>query len=564
MPSGGKILIDCLAEHGVSRIFTVPGESFLAILDALHDDDRIVPIACRNESGAAMMAEATGKLEGRPGVALVTRGPGAANAFAGMYIAQQDTTPMLLFVGLPPRRMLGRDAFQAIDVESAFAGVAKWIAVARSTDDIPELVARAIQMAQTGRPGPVVIGLPEDVLFEEADVSVIVAEAPKPAAPTSEQISEITHALALATRPIVIVGGAAWSAEAGADLARFAENFDIPVAASFRRQDHVDNRHQCYAGHAGLGMDENLVAAFKISDVVIALGTRLGDVVSHNFTLFGADAAQRGLKLIHVAPDAERPDSAYPHAIQIAANPISAAHALAALEPPLAPTMWAHWRRDLRRAYVATLSPRRTAGRVRLEEIIKTLSDQLPDDAIIASGAGNYAAFLHRYFVYKSYPSQLAPISGSMGYGLPAAIAAKLAHPDRAVITLAGDGCFQMTGQELATAVQYGAGIVVIIANNGALGTIRMHQELRYPKRVIATSLVNPDFTALAASYGAIGRRVVDTADFASALEYAIAAASQTSRPVVIELMLDFDAISPLASLSEMSARLPASKPPEA
>ena len=548
MPTGGEILIRQLVSEGVKHLFTVPGESFISVLDAVHSDHRIRPITCRNESGAAMMAEATGKLTGIPGVAIVTRGPGTANAFAGVYIAAQDASPMVLLVGLPARAMAERPAFQAIDLQSVFSTLAKWCAIVPDAASIPEFISRAFRTARFGRPGPVVLGLPEDMLSETSEAATRAHVQLMDAAPTAAHLEIIRDALAHAERPLVIVGGLPWSPSASAALVRFAERFDLPVACAFRRQDHFDNRHRCYVGHAGLGMDAQLVAGIRAADCVIAIGTRLGDITTQGFTLLTGQS--QGQQLIHVASDAGDPESAYTHALQISASPIATLEALADVEPTIATPPLGIWRRDLRAAYVTSVKPQRTPGCVQLEDVIATLSERLPETAIITNGAGNYAAFLHRYFVYKSYPSQLAPISGSMGYGLPAAIAAKLAYPDPCVVALAGDGCFQMTGQELATAVQYALPIVIIIANNGSLGTIRMHQERQFPGRVSATSLINPDFVALAKSCGAAAKRISETAQFADALDSALHIAASTQRPVVLELALDVEAISPRETIS--------------
>lgn len=550
MPTGGEILIQQLASEGVKHLFTVPGESFISVLDAVHSDHRIRPITCRNESGAAMMAEATGKLTGIPGVAIVTRGPGAANAFAGVYVAAQDASPMVLLVGLPPRAMAERPAFQTIDLHSVFSSLAKWSAIIPDAASIPEFVSRAFRTALFGRPGPVVLGLPEDMLSETHDVTTRAPIQLSDIAPTAAHFAIVRDALAQAERPLVIVGGLPWSPSASAALVRFAERFDLPVACAFRRQDHFDNRHRCYVGHAGLSMDAQLFAGIRAADCVIAIGTRLGDITTQGFTLLNGQS--QGQKLIHIASDASDPESAYTHALQISASSIAAVEALADLEPLGTSPPWGIWRRDLRAAYVASVKPQPTPGRVQLEGVIAVLSERLPETAIITNGAGNYAAFLHRYFTYKSYPSQLAPISGSMGYGLPAALAAKLAYPDQYVVALAGDGCFQMTGQELATAVQYAVPIVLIIANNGTLGTIRMHQERQFPGRVVATSLMNPDFVALAKSYGAAAKRITETAHFPEALDSALHIATTTQRPVVLELDLDVEAISPRETISDI------------
>ena len=548
MRTGGEILIDHLASEGVRHVFTVPGESFIAALDAMHANPSVRPITCRNEAGAAMMAEATGKLTGRAGVALVTRGPGVANAFAGVYTASQDATAMVLLAGLPPRALQGQPAFQAIDLKAVFGSVAKWVADVPSAAHLPAHLARAFRAAMSGRAGPVVLGLPEDVLFDST-----VAVTPQRTevvrlAPPQSALDQIKAALARAERPLLITGGSEWSDEANHNLGIFAERFDVPVVTSFRRQDHLDNRHRCYAGHCGFALDASLAAGLRASDVVIALGTRLGDVTTQNFTLL--NGARDGQTLIHIAPDAGSADSEVRAALSIQASAIEAVAALADLPLPGKTPPWRIWRRDLRAAYQASLRPYPTPGEVQLEEVITILSQILPEDAIVTNGAGNYAAFLHRYFIYKNYPSQLAPVSGSMGYGLPAAIAAKLACPERTVVALAGDGCLQMTSQELMTAVQFAVPLVLIIANNGTLGTVRMHQERRYPGHVIATTLMNPDFVSWATSCGAAAERVETTDAFAPALQRALAA----GRPAVIDLALDLEALSTQETLSEMRA----------
>ena len=544
MRTGGEILIEQLARQGVAHVFTVPGESFLPVLDAMHGQNIVSAITCRNESGAAMMAEATGKLLGRPGVALVTRGPGAANAAAGVYIAQQDSSPMVLLIGLPSRGLADMPAFQAIDIEAVFGSLSKSTAIVAHADQIAGAVQRAFAIASSGRPGPVVLGLPEDILSERTSTTSIAPEPYEHLEPGADKLGALQGFLTAAQRPLVIAGGAIWSAQAALWLAVFAERFDVPVATSFRRQDHFDNRHMCYAGHAGLNMDRGLSGALASSDLVIVLGDALGDITSNNFKLFSGDTAHQ--KIVHIAldpADAERPLKA---TLNIIASPVSAAGALARLPPPSETPRWSHWRETLNAAYQTSCRPLATPGAVQLEAVITELSEMLPQDAIVTNGAGNYASFLHRYYMYKSYPSQLAPLSGSMGYGLPAAIAAKFAVPERTVVAIAGDGCFQMTAQELQTAVQFELDIVIIIANNRSLGTIRMHQEQRYPGRVVATSLVNPDFVAAAIAAGATGERVDETAMFRPALQRALAARG----PAVIELNLDTDAISPAASIT--------------
>ena len=541
MRHGGQILVDQLQVQGVDRVFCVPGESYLAALDGLYDS-AIETVIGRHEGGVAMMAEAHGKLTGKPGIAFVTRGPGATNASGGVHVASQDSTPMILFIGQVASDQKDREAFQEIDYCQMFGSIAKWVAQIDRTDRIVEYVSRAFHIAQSGRPGPVVLALPEDMLSAVADVfdapkaQSAVLVAPDGAA------AEIAARLQAAKTPLVIVGGGPWSAQAAADLARFAVRFELPVGTAFRRQDYFDNRHPHYAGDVGIGINPALADKVRQADVVLALGTRLGEITSSGYSLF--DIPRPKQRLIHVYPDATELGRIY-HADQtVVCSPIDMARALADLEPGT-PLRDSTWRQGFQRAYRAWTVPQDSVGDVKLEQIICHLNKVLPETAILTNGAGNYAAWLHRYFDYKTYGSQLAPTSGSMGYGLPAAVAAKLAHRDREVICFAGDGCFQMTMQEFGTAAQYGANIVVIISNNGIYGTIRMHQEWQYPGRVSGTVMQNPQFAALAQSYGGHGEVVRKTEEFPAAFERARA----SNRPAIIELITDPRALSPRLSL---------------
>ena len=545
MRTGGKILIDQLVAHGCRTLFTVPGESFLPALDALFDEGPIRTIVCRHEGGAAMMAEASGKLTGAPGVAFVTRAPGAANAASGVYVAHQDYTPMLLLVGLAQQAHEDRAAFQEIDLGSLYGAIAKWVAIVRAPERIPEYVTRAYHAALSGRPGPVVLGFPEDVLRAGADVKDATPAPPPRPAPSAADMTRLKIKLAAAQRPLVLIGGSGWSGEAAESLKSFADAFDIPIAAAFRRQDHFDNRHPAYVGHAGFDVEPKLAAALRSADVLLVIGEAPGEVTTGGYSLLSLP--DPGRFLAHAHPSAAEIGRLYRTDLAIVAAAGPFAKALARLKPP-PKHRWARLRRDLRASYERSLKPVATPGSVRLEEIVTTLSRELPEDAIVSNGAGNYTAFLHRYFQYKSYPTQLAPTSGSMGYGLPAAIAAKIAYPERAVVALAGDGCMLMTAPELATAVQYGLAIVLIVANNGMYGTIRMHQERHYPGRVLATSLVNPDFAGLARSFGAAGVTIAKTEEFLPVLRRALAAPI----PTIIELKLDPEAITPLRTLSEI------------
>lgn len=545
MRHGGKILIDQLETQGTTTAFTVPGESFLAALDGLHDSNRIKTVICRQEGGASMMAEGWGKITGEPGVCFVTRGPGAANAMSGLHVAQQDSTPLVMFVGMPPRDYEDREAFQEIEIKQVFSSYVKWAAVIRDTARIPEYVSRAFHTARSGRPGPVVLGLPEDMLAAEGEaIDAKAARIPAPSVSPADK-AELQQRLAKAKRPLMIVGGPGWSTAVQKAVEAFAERFDLPVAAAFRYQDYFDNRHRCYAGVAGIGVDAKLGAAIKDADLLIVMGPRLGEATTSGYTLLAIPNPAPFLVHAHSSPD--ELGSVYRPDLPIAVSASAFAEALASLEPP-ATIAWAGRRAELRAAYEASLEPVPMPGAVKMAEVVRTLSDMLPEDGIVTNGAGNFAAFVHRYFQYKRYRTCLAPTSGSMGYGLPAAIAAKLAHPERAVVNVQGDGCFLMTGQELATAVQYGLPVVTIVANNGMYGTIRMHQEREYPRRVIGTTLVNPDFAAYARSFGAQGYTVEATADFAPALAEAL----QGTRPAIIELKLDPEALSVRKTLTEV------------
>ena len=548
MRTGGKILIDQLVAQGCRTLFTVPGESFLAALDALFDEGPIRTIVCRHEGGAAMMAEASGKLDGRPGVCFVTRAAGATNASSGVYVAHHDSTPMLLLVGLSSRASEGRGAFQEIDLQALLGGIAKRVTIVRAAERIPEQVARAYQTALAGRPGPVVLGFPEDVLRETAEAADAAPVRVAQPAPAAGEMTRLRDKLTAAQRPFLLLGGPGWSQEAADSLKAFAEAFDMPVATAFRRQDHFDNRHPSYIGHAGIAPDPKLAAAMRGADVLLVLGETPADVTSGGYTQIAApDPTQF---LAHAHPSSDEIGRLFRTDLPIVTAPLPFAKSLSRLKPPGRPR-WARMRRDLRASYERSLNPAETEGSVRLGEVISILSETLPENAIVTNGAGNYAAFLHRYFQYKTYPSQLAPTSGSMGYGLPAAIAAKIAYPERPAVALAGDGCMLMTAQELATAVQYALPVVLIVANNSMYGTIRMHQERAYPGRVMATSLVNPDFAALARSFGAAGATVLRTEEFLPVLRRAL----EAPIPTVIELKLGREPAAPGRAAAKTGGR---------
>ncbi|MFN8188697.1 MAG: thiamine pyrophosphate-binding protein [Gaiellales bacterium] len=544
MRTGGRILVDQLRLHGVDRIFCVPGESYLAALDALHDTPEIELVVCRMEAGAANMAEADGKLTGRPGVCFVTRGPGATHASIGVHVAFQDSTPMLLLVGQVPRGHRGREAFQEVDFEAMFAPLAKWAHEVRDARALPEAIARAFAVATSGRPGPVVLSLPEDVLVEQADVH----DAPGPTWPYEADVGAADLALTRkllsgAARPLVLVGGGVWSAQAAIDLAVWAEASEVPVCTSFRRQSYVDNRSRVYCGYTGIAMDPALARRIRDCDVLVALGTRLGDAATGGYELL--EPPDTGKRLVHVYPDASELGRVYQPEVGIVASPTAFAAALRGLGP-LDPAAWGQWTEAARADYLAHLEPGPTPGDVDLVEVMHVLRQRLPEGAIVTNGAGNFSIWAHRFWAFSEVGTQLGPTNGSMGYGLPAGIAARLRRPDRGVVVFAGDGDFLMTGQELATAVQYEAPIVVLVFNNAMYGTIRMHQERSYPGRVVGTGLRNPDFAALAHAFGAHGETVRATSEFEPALERAL----EAGVPALIELQVDPEAIAPQETLS--------------
>ncbi len=540
---GGKILADQLIIQGVERVFSVPGESFLAALDGLYDSG-IQNVVCRQEGGAAMMAEAHGKLSGTPGVLFVTRGPGATNASSGIHVAMQDSTPMVVFVGQIDTAHRDREAFQEVDYKRFFAPLAKWVAEVDQTDRLPEYIARAFQIAQSGRPGPVVLALPENMLSAEVEVPDRPRARIATQTATNRDAHLIAKQLSKAERPLIIAGGSGWTPDAQRDLEDFAKNWGIPVAVPFRRQDYMDNRHDCYAGDLNVGINPALATRLQEADCLLVLGARLGDICTAGYTLL--DPAAHGKILLHVHTDPDEPGHIYAPELAVAASSPSMLAQLVSLTPP-ARSAWQDWRVGARADYVNWLAPKETPGPVKMEHVIPWLSEHLADDAILTNGAGNYAAFLHRYFVYKQMHTQLAPTSGSMGYGFPAAIAAKLNHPNRDVICLAGDGCFQMTCNEMSTAIQHDAAVIVIVVNNGKYGTIRMHQEKTYPARVSGTQIANPDFAALARSYGGWGATVTKTDDFAAAFEDA----KSQKTLAVIELQLDDEVLSTGLTLAQ-------------
>ena len=546
--TGARAVVDALAANGVDTIFCVPGESFIAVLDALYDTAAIRTIACRHEAGAAHMAEAHGKLTGRPGIAFVTRAPGATHASIGVHIARQDSTPMILFVGQVARSMRGREAFQEIDYAQVFGGLAKWVAEIDDARRIPELVTRAFHVAMSGRPGPVVLALPEDMLRDTVEVEDLAPASRSAAHPGAGELARLRAMLAEARRPLMILGGSGWDEDASLAIRRFAERNALPTACSFRRQALFDNRDPCYVGDLGLGPNPALARRVRDADLIVALGGRLGEIPTGGYTLIEAPRPRQ--LLVHVHADPDELGRVFAADLAINAGPAEFARALDLLEP-LADPPWLAWCAEARRDYEAALDPGEPRTGLDMARVVRYLDERLPDDAIVCNGAGNYTTWLHRFFRYKRFGTQLGPTAGAMGYGFPAAIGAKLLHPGRVVVALAGDGCFLMTGQELATARQYGANVVVLVVNNGMYGTIRMHQERAYPGRVAATELVNPDFVAFARAFGAYGELVTRTEDFAPAFEAALAAGT----PALIELRTDPERITPRTTLSELRSQ---------
>jgi acetolactate synthase-1/2/3 large subunit len=541
--TAAQILVDQLVIHGAKHVFCVPGESYIAALDAFYDRDVAVTV-CRHESGAAIMAEACGKATGRPGICFVTRGPGATNAAAGLHIARQDSTPLILFVGQIGREMREREAFQELDYRAVFGSIAKWATEIDDASRIPELISRAFYVAAGGRPGPVVIALPEDMLVEALAVPDAPSFEPVEIGPGASDMIRLQKLLAAAERPIMLLGGSRWSLSACAVVARFADRFALPVATTFRRAHLIDPAHPCYAGDLGIGPNPKLLARVKGADLILLVGGRLGEMPSQSYTLLEIPAPRQ--TLVHVYPGIEELGRVYRPHLAINATPTAFAAALEGLEPPTE----LKWRKETPIAHADFLAwtdkPTVVPGPVNLGEIIVGLREKLPPDAVICNGAGNFSIWVHRYARYRRYGTQLAPISGSMGYGVPAAIGMKRLSPERTVIAFAGDGDFLMTGQEFATAVQYDLPVIIIVVDNGMYGTIRMHQERHYPGRVVATGLKNPDFAAYARAFGGYGATVVKTADFLPAFE----AAQKSGKPAILHLKVDPDALTPTMSLT--------------
>lgn len=593
----GLVLAQALALHGVSRVFCVPGESFLPLLDGLYSlREQIHLVVCRHESGAANMAEAHGKLTGCPGVCVVTRGPGASNAAIGLHTAYQDSTPMVLLIGQVGSDFVEREAFQEVDYRRMFGQMAKWVGQIDRADRIDEMISHAFHLAVSGRPGPVVLALPEDMLggslsmasspTSAAEISLPPAPQPPVAAhtasaakastgttrsarrllqhyhrvaasPAPAQLQELGRLLQNGKQPLLLLGGGGWNAQACAALADFAQAHGLSVATAFRCQDLIDNHHPCYVGHAGIGPHKALAEAIRHADPLVVIGARLGEMTTSGYTL--VESPRPAQTLIHVHAGAEELGRVYQADLLINSGMPEFAQSLAHI-PLMRNARWALNTARLHAAYLAdsrppVAEPSSVAGDyVDLGIVVHQLQEALGEEAVITNGAGNYAGWLHRFWRYRGFRSQLAPTSGAMGYGLPAAIAAKLAEPTRPVACFAGDGCFLMTGQELATAVQYQAGVLVLICNNGMYGTIRMHQERHYPQRVWGTELLNPDFAALAQAYGAFGAQVRKTSEFLPTLTKALAALA-SGRPAVIELCTDPQRITSRAAIADIQGK---------
>ena len=549
--SAAEVLVDQLRLHGVRHVFCVPGESYLAVLDAFHDSDLTVTV-CRQEAGAAIMAEAVGKVTGRPGVCFVTRGPGATNAAHGIHIARQDSTPLVMFVGQVARETREREAFQELDYRAVFGSMAKWATEIDDAARVPEIVSRSFHTAANGRPGPVVVAIPEDMLVERIAVDDAPPFSAIETSPGPDEMQKFAELLAAARAPVAVLGGSRWSQEACDRMARFAEKYKLPVYTTFRRGHLFDQTHSCYAGDLGIGPNPKLLERIKSSDLVTVIGGRLGELPSQHYTLFDIPRPQQ--PFVHVHPGAEELGRVYSPHLAINATPTAFTAALEALKFSRAPAGEAQAANADYRAW--TDNPTEQPGAVNFGAVMVWLRENLARDAYLCNGAGNYSAWIHRFFRFRRFAQQVAPASGSMGYGVPAAVAMKRLHPERQVICIAGDGDFLMNGQEFATAVQYGLPFITIVFDNGMYGTIRMHQERDYPGRISATDLRNPDFAAYARAFGGFGVSVERTEDFPAAFR----AAEASGKPAIVRLAIDPEAITPGTTLAKIRAKAVAEK----
>ncbi len=544
--SGGRVFVDQLKIHGVDTAFCVPGESYLDVIDSLYEHrESIRLIVCRQEGGAAFMAEAYGKCTGKPGICFVTRGPGATNASIGVHTAFQDSSPMILFVGQVSRDIVEREAFQEVDFRRMFGQMTKWVAQIDDAQRIPEYLSHAFHVAVSGRPGPVVLALPEDMLVSEVDVGDAGPYRVVKPSPATDALEQMRGMLESAQRPLVLLGGGDWSTKACDDIRGYIEANNLPVACTFRRQDLIDNRHPNYCGDVGIGLNPLLAKRIEAADLIVAIGPRLGEMTTGGYTMFGIPIP--GKALIHVHPGIEELGHVYQADLMINSGMSEFARA-ASVMPPVNSSAWRDWTHQARAEYLKNIEPQASKGQVDLAQVMMELRKQLPADAIVTNGAGNYTGWVHRYWQYGGLRSQLGPTSGAMGYGVPSAVAAKLVFPQRTVASFSGDGCFLMNGQELATAAQYDLKILFLVINNNMYGTIRMHQERDYPARVHGTDLRNPDFAALAKAYGIHGTVVERTDEFPKALANALV----QQGPALIEIRTDPEAITTRGSLSAM------------
>ena len=544
--SGGQVLVDQLRIHGVDTIFCVPGESYLTVIDSLHDaQNEIKTVACRQEGGATNMAEAYGKLTGRPGVAMVTRGPGACNGSIGAHTAMQDSTPMVIFIGQVARDQEYREAFQEVDYHKFYGAICKEVIQIDHAYRVPELVSQAFHVAASGRPGPVAVSIPEDMqrdMVDVADARPFQTIRPEVG---PKAMSAFRGQLASAERPLMILGGAGWSEQACADIQAFAEAHAVPVAASFRCQDLFDNMHSNYAGEFGTSASPALTQRMRDADLLIVVGSRLGEMTSGGYSLVNIPVPKQ--KLVHVYLDSSELGRVYEPDLAIVASMESFAAAARDMEA-VACGKWVEWMRQANQDYLDNLAPSLSMDGVDMHEVMNVLNARLPEDAIITTDAGNFSGWAQRFYRYRKFRTQLGPTSGAMGYSIPAAISARLTRPDRPVVCFVGDGGAMMSGQEVATAVQYGSDPIILVLNNNAYGTIRMHQERDYPNRTLATELVNPDFAKWAQSFGAYGAVVERTEEFAPAFE----AAMNAGRISVIEIRVDLETITTRTTMSKL------------
>lgn len=545
---GGHILADQLVIQGADTAFCVPGESYLTLLDGLyHHQNSIRVVHSRHEGAAANMADAYGKMTGKPGICMVTRGPGATNASIGVHTAFQDSTPMIVLIGQIGRSMTDREAFQEIDYRRMFGEMAKWVAQIDQVERIPEYISRAFHVAQSGRPGPVVLALPEDMLSSMVTVADAKKSYPVEAAPTPEAMEELRDRLSKAKKPLLIVGGPTWNKQAVEDVTAFVEANNLPVACAFRYQDRFNNTHPNYVGDIGIGINPKLATRVKESDLLIIAGPRMGEMTTGGYSMLNIPETDQDL--IHIMPGAEELGRVYNPDLGIN----SSLRQFCKMARELAPVDNSAWASEAaigNADYLERIKPTDAPGDVNMSEIVSWLSNRMPEDGVVTHGAGNYSVWVTRFFQHRTYPTQIAPTNGAMGYSVPAAIGAKITDPNRMVVSFNGDGCFMMLGQEMITAKQFNAPVIFIVVNNGMLGTIRMHQEREFPNNVMSTELMNPDFVQLAESYGAQGERVTRTEDFEAAFERAV----NCGRSALIELVVDEQALTPAQTLDQVRA----------